>query len=115
MEQKHKWSSFPSTRSHLVEAAVEYFFDFISFKGDSLEVCFVIVVEERQGFSRICESRGGGAELQVAEERNMYLPLTLLPVFPVMILLQLSGGWQKGSRTLSIIFHCFAYHRESID
>lgn len=50
---------FLHTYTYLVEAAMEDFFYFISFKGDGLEVSFVIVVEERQGFSRVC---GEGAE-----------------------------------------------------
>lgn len=81
--------SFPSTRSHLVEAAVEYFFDFISFKGDGLEVSFVIAVEKRQGSSRICESRGGEGGRVTGSRGEKFGPptCTLLPLFPVMILL----------------------------
>lgn len=47
---------------------MEDFFYFISFKGDGLEVSFVIVVEERQGFSRVC---GEGAELVVREDKSL--------------------------------------------
>lgn len=33
---------------------MEDFFYFSSFKGDSLKVSFVVVVEERQGLSGVC-------------------------------------------------------------
>lgn len=40
--------------SHLMEAAVEKFFDLRPFEGDRLELSFVVVVEESQSFSSIC-------------------------------------------------------------
>lgn len=46
-----------STYTHLVEAAVKDLFDYVSFECDCLEFSFVVTVEERQGFSRVC---GGG-------------------------------------------------------
>lgn len=36
------------------------FFDYASFECDCLEVSFVVVVEERQGFSRVCGVGVGG-------------------------------------------------------
>lgn len=45
---------------------MEDFFDFSSFKSDGLKVSFVVVVEERQGLSRVC----GGTEVVVSEERQ---------------------------------------------
>lgn len=36
-----------------MEASMEDFLNSSSFKGDRLEVCFVIIVEERQGLSRV--------------------------------------------------------------
>lgn len=53
-------------KTHLVEAAMEDSFDFSSFKGDGLEVSFVVIIEKRQGLSRVC----GGTELAVREERK---------------------------------------------
>lgn len=40
--------------SHLMEVAVEEFFDFWPFEGDRLELSFVVVVEERQSLPSIC-------------------------------------------------------------
>lgn len=45
-----------------MEAAVEYFFNFWSFKGDSLEVSFVVVVKEGQRLSRVCGQTGQGSK-----------------------------------------------------
>lgn len=42
-----------------MEAAVEQFLDFRSFEGDSLELSFVVVVEERQSFSSIWRKSAG--------------------------------------------------------
>ena len=42
------------SKTNLVEAAMEDFFNFISFKGGGLEVSFVVIVEESEGLSRIC-------------------------------------------------------------
>lgn len=54
-------------KTNLVEAAMEDFFYFISFKGDGLEVSFVVIVEECQGLSRVC----GGTQLMVKEDSNL--------------------------------------------
>lgn len=42
-------------KTNLVEAAMEEFFYFSSFKSDGLEVSFVVVIEECQGLSRVCQ------------------------------------------------------------
>lgn len=44
-----------NVKTNLVEAAMEDFFYFRIFKGDGLEVSFVVMIEECQSFSRVCE------------------------------------------------------------
>lgn len=46
-------------KTNLMEAAMEDLFDFCSFKCNSLEVSFVVIVEERQGLSRVCRGTDG--------------------------------------------------------
>ncbi len=41
---------------------MEDFFDFISLKGDGLEVSFVVIVEERQSLARVCWGVGFGGD-----------------------------------------------------
>lgn len=47
---------------------MEDLFDFISLKGDGLEVSFVVIVEERQGLARVCGGWGSG--LVVRDDRK---------------------------------------------
>lgn len=60
-----------------MEAAVEELFDFMSFEGDGLQVSFVVVVEERQGLSRVCRGRETKETLK-GGDKNSYCFCLLL-------------------------------------